>query len=113
MYDSVILSADGFETKALKIKTDVYQEITLKSLSTAISTQKQKLASITLGTEGHIYPTAYYNNESYSNLIENDFIKTGNNRSTGFAMRIDKASYSNIRRFINQETQGTSRCCEN
>ena len=105
LYDSVILSADGFETKALKIKTDVYQEITLKSLSTAINTQKQKLASITLGTEGHIYPTAYYNNESYSNLIENDFIKTGNNRSTGLAMRIDKASYSNIRRFINQETK--------
>ena len=105
LYDSLILSADGFETRALKLKTDVYQEITLKVLSTTISTQKQKLVSITLGTEGHIYPTAYYNNESYSNLIENDFIKAGNNRSTGFSMRIDKASYSNVRRFINQESK--------
>lgn len=103
LYDSLIFSADGFETRALKLKTNVYQEITLKVLPTTISTQKQKLVSITLGTEGHIYPTAYYNNESYSNLIENDFIKAGNNRRTGFSMRIDKASYSNVRRFINQE----------
>ena len=104
-YDSLILSADGFETRPLKIKTDVYQEITLKALSASVSIQKQKLVSITLGTEGHIYPTAYYNNESYSNLIENDFIKAGSNRSTGFAVRIDKASYSNVRRFINQENK--------
>ncbi|MEO8765817.1 MAG: von Willebrand factor type A domain-containing protein [Ginsengibacter sp.] len=102
LYDSLILTVDGFETKSLNLKTDAYQEITLKILSTSISTQKQKLVSITLGTEGHIYPTAYYNNESYSNLIENDFIKAGSNRSTGFSMRIDKASYSNVRRFINQ-----------
>ncbi|MDQ6844929.1 MAG: VWA domain-containing protein, partial [Bacteroidota bacterium] len=33
---------------------------------------------------------------------ENDFVKSNINNSTGFAMRIDKASYSNIRRFINQ-----------
>lgn len=104
-YDSLILSADGFETRLLKIKTDVYQEIMLKALPTSVSIQKQKLVSITLGSEGHIYPTAYYNNETYSNLIENDFIKAGSNRSTGFAMRIDKASYSNVRRFINQESK--------
>jgi Ca-activated chloride channel family protein len=105
LYDSLIFSADGFETRSLKIKTDTYQEVMLKVLSTSISTQKQKLVSLTIGTEGHIYPMAYYNNESYSSLIENDFIKTGKNRSTGFAMRIDKASYSNVRRFINQESK--------
>jgi Ca-activated chloride channel homolog len=105
LYDSLIVSADGFETRLLKIKTDVYQEITLKVLPTSVSIQKQKLVSITLGSEGHIYPTAYYNNESYSSLVENDFIKAGVNRSTGFAMRIDKASYSNVRRFINQESK--------
>jgi Ca-activated chloride channel homolog len=105
LYDSLIFSADGYEPKPLKIKTDVYQEITLKMLSTSVSTQKQKLVSITIGSEGHIYPTAYYNNESYSSLVENDFIKAGNNRTTSFAMRIDKASYSNVRRFINQNSK--------
>ena len=105
LYDSLIFSADGYETREIKIKTTSYQEITLVQLSTHINSQKQKLISFTEGTEGHIYPTAYYDNESYSNLIENDYIKAGSNHTTSFAMRIDKASYSNVRRFINQDTK--------
>ncbi len=105
LYDSLIFSAEGFETRSVRIKTNEYQEIMLKILSTSISTKKQKLVSITMGNEGHIYPTAWYNNESYSYLIENDFIKPGNNHRTAFAMRIDKASYSNVRRFINQQSK--------
>ena len=105
LYDSLIFSADGYETKPTKIRTDAYQEITLKILSTSISTKKQKLVSITIGPEGHLFPTAFYKDESYSNLIENDFIKPQNNQSTSFAMRIDKASYSNIRRFLNQDSK--------
>ncbi|MEP6583041.1 MAG: von Willebrand factor type A domain-containing protein [Ginsengibacter sp.] len=105
LYDSLILSSQGFETKSIKIKCDVYQQITLKQLSTNVTTKKPKLVSITLGSEGHIYPTAYYRDESYSNLVENEFIKSSVNNSTGFAMRIDKASYSNIRRFINQNSK--------
>ena len=105
LFDSLILSSEGFETKALRVKCDVYQEITLKMLSTNVSTKKPKLVSINLGSEGYIYPTAYYRDESYSNLVENEFIKSNKNNSTGFAMRIDKASYSNIRRFINQNSK--------
>lgn len=102
LYDSLIFTAQGYEPMALKIKTDVYQKITLKMLAVSVSTQKQKLVSLTMGTEGHLYPTAYYNDESYSNIVENDFIKAVNNHTTSFAMRIDKASYSNVRRFITQ-----------
>ncbi len=105
LYDSLIFSSEGFETKALRIKSNVYQEVTLKMLSTNVSTKKPKLVSITIGSEGHIYPTAYYRDESYSSLVENEFIKSNVNNSTGFAMRIDKASYSNIRRFINQNSK--------
>ncbi len=102
LYDSLVFSAEGYETRSFKIKSTTYQEITLKLLNAlAINNQKQKLASLTVGKEGHIYPTAYYDNESYSSLLENDYIKTGSH-VTSFAMRIDKASYSNVRRFINQ-----------
>ena len=51
LYDSLIFSADGYETRPLKIKTDAYQEITLRMLATSITTQKQKLVSVTIGTE--------------------------------------------------------------
>jgi Ca-activated chloride channel family protein len=105
LYDSLILSANGYETRSLKIKTTEYQEITLKMLATSINTQKQKLVSLTVGNEGQLFPTSYYDNESYSNLLENDYVKADNNHTTAFAMRIDKASYSNIRRFINQDSK--------
>lgn len=105
LYDSLLLSADGFQPKSIKIKSNEYQKIILNRLSANISSRKPKLVSVTMGSEGHIYPTAYYRDESYSILVENDFIKSNLNNSTGFAMRIDKASYSNIRRFLHQDTK--------
>ena len=69
LYDSLIFSADGFETRAIKIKADIYQEITLKMLAGAMTTQKQELISLTMGEEGRVYPTSYYNNESYNSIL--------------------------------------------
>jgi Ca-activated chloride channel family protein len=39
--------------------------------------------------------------ETYSSLVENDFIPALRFPETGFAVTIDKASYSNVRRFLN------------
>ena len=39
--------------------------------------------------------------ETYSSLLENPFIPADEYPETGFAININKASYSNIRRFIN------------
>ncbi len=103
--DSLIVSAEGYQTRALKIKTREYQLIVLQPSASNVTIKKPKLASITMGAEGHIYPTAYYRDETYSSLVENEFIKNNASNSTGFAMRIDKASYSNIRRFINQNSK--------
>ncbi|HXS54557.1 MAG TPA: von Willebrand factor type A domain-containing protein [Hanamia sp.] len=105
LHDSLIFSMDGFITQPLKVKTSDYQSIVMKMLESNLSTHKQKLISLTTGIEGHVFPTAYYKQESYSTLVENEFIKTNNNYSTAFSMRIDKASYSNVRRFINQDTK--------
>ncbi|MGN6532074.1 MAG: YfbK domain-containing protein [Ginsengibacter sp.] len=105
LYDSLIFSLDGYISQAIKIKTQEYQHIILESNSAASHFTGQKMASITRGTIGNILPVSYYLDESYSNLAENDFIKTNDKTSTEFAMRIDKASYSNIRRFLNQSTK--------
>ncbi|MEO9020617.1 MAG: von Willebrand factor type A domain-containing protein [Ginsengibacter sp.] len=103
--DSLVFSLDGYVMEGIRIKTSEYQHIVLKMVSQNVSTYKQKLVSLTTGAEGNVFPIAYYNDESYSNLAENDFIKTTNNHSTEFSMRIDKASYSNVRRFINQDSK--------
>ncbi|MCI5138687.1 MAG: VWA domain-containing protein, partial [Candidatus Electrothrix sp. AR1] len=43
-----------------------------------------------------------WNTESYNALQENGFISTGNDPLSTFSIDVDTASYSNVRRFINE-----------
>src|SRR5207248_3074598 len=95
LYDSLTFNADGYEPKSVRAKADVYQEVTLKLLSSNISSLKPKLVSITADHDTRINNKFSFSNESYSSCIENDFIKTEKFSSTAFSVRIDKASYSN------------------
>lgn len=104
LFDSLIFSKDGYISQSIKIKTTEYQQIVLKMITSSSGGYDQKMVSITTGTEGNVLPLAYFQDESYSNLAENDFVKTDKEHNTEFSMRIDKASYSNIRRFLHQKT---------
>ncbi len=53
--------------------------------------------------EGMWRPPAW-NRESYNAMTENGFIATSNDPLSTFSIDVDTASYSNIRRFINQGT---------
>lgn len=103
LYDSLIFSNDGFDTVFLKVKTDNYQHVILKPFSGKGTVPLQKMASFTTGVDANANPISTFFGETYTNLIENDFIKTNTVAKTTFGIRIDKASYSNIRRFINQK----------
>ncbi len=100
--DSLTFSLQGFETKVVAVKSDVYQTIILKLLSTSSNIQKQKLLSLTTDLEKQTAPNWFVSDESYSSLVENEFISSRKFPNTSFSLRVDKASYSNIRRFINQ-----------
>ncbi|MES2590929.1 MAG: von Willebrand factor type A domain-containing protein [Bacteroidota bacterium] len=43
-----------------------------------------------------------YNTEEYSKINDNDFKETNKNALSTFSIDVDRASYSNVRRFINQ-----------
>jgi Ca-activated chloride channel family protein len=43
--------------------------------------------------------------ETYNSLIENEFIITQKNPQTAMVLNVDRASYSNIRRFINMNSE--------
>lgn len=103
--DSLVFTLDGYEVQSVRIKTNQYLHIILQLLASNVKTHKQKLVSLTTGSEGNMFPISYYQDESYNSLAENDFVKAANKTSTEFSMRIDKASYSNVRRFINQGTK--------
>ncbi len=104
LFDSLTFTADGYESKAVRVKSDQYQQVVLRGLASNSTLQKPRLVSVTknLPLEGR--KKSFFGDESYSTLVENDFIKADKYPSTGFAVRIDKASYSNIRRFLNQKS---------
>lgn len=103
LIDSLTFNADGYEPKSISVQSDTYQRVFLKLLHTNTTLQNPRLVSITGGTN---YGTNLsYGNESYSSLIENSFVKAVKFPETQFSLGADKASYTNIRRFINQKTK--------
>ncbi len=64
----------------------------------------QTLSSLTLGWNRQQARQWLTGNETYANLLENRFVPAADYPSTGLSLNIDRASYSNIRRFIRQRT---------
>ncbi|MFY7898899.1 MAG: YfbK domain-containing protein, partial [Chitinophagaceae bacterium] len=84
------------------VNTTEYQVITLKMLPATASLMKNRLASATKNLAATEQLSMFSSfGESYSSIIENTFIDANLYPETGFALNIDRASYSNIRRFIN------------
>lgn len=102
--DTLTFNADGYEPKSIAAKADTYQEVNLKMLFPNNNLQKERLVSISGDVDNTIKQNDVFGNESYSNLVENNFIKADKFPTTEFSVRADKASYTNIRRFINQKT---------
>jgi Ca-activated chloride channel family protein len=100
LYDSVTLILDGYETKSFGVKTDVFQQLTLKTLSANISKNKPKLISITRDQDFSSNYTWHVNDESYFSLVENETVNVNKFPNAAFSLNINKASYSNVRRFL-------------
>ena len=102
--DSITLTLDGYERKGLRIKSDVFQQITLKELSSNASKNRQKLVSITRDLNQSSKFTWAISDESYFSLAENEIVTAKKFPNTGFSLNVNKASYSNVRRFLNMKS---------
>ncbi len=102
--DSITLVLDGYEPKSFAVKTDVFQQISLKSLSSNNTKNRQKLISIARDQNFAATYNWYVSDESYFSLVENEIVTANKFPNTGFSLNINKASYSNIRRFLNNES---------
>ncbi|HEY4061578.1 MAG TPA: von Willebrand factor type A domain-containing protein [Puia sp.] len=100
--DTLTLSADGYQTLTLRVVADQYQTILLRaSYRPPEAAPKKKLLSLTKDLKPGDWKGWTVGGETYSSLIENRFIPAVRFPETGFAVTIDKASYSNVRRFLN------------
>ncbi|MDE3254228.1 MAG: von Willebrand factor type A domain-containing protein, partial [Bacteroidota bacterium] len=103
--DTITLQMDGYERLHTWIDTRTYQYFTMKMLPATAHLYHPKLLSATTHLTKDPVSSNAILGESYSNLVENSFIASDKYPETGFAINIDKASYSNLRRFISNDMQ--------
>lgn len=105
LYDSVTFSLNGYQALTVKVKTDTWQTVTLKMLAADINSSSAKLISITKDLRQTSRLSWKVSNETYFQLVENEFVKAAGYPNTSFSLSVNKASYSNVRRFINSGSQ--------
>lgn len=125
---TLVISAVGFITREVKIKGQQVINVTLSADTKAVTEvvvtavgQKKKnvmakgyaspLSGMVPGLKISGDMNGYYsfderkedfNREGYDNIIENKFLKVTDNPLSTFSIDVDAASYSNVRRFLNQ-----------
>lgn len=102
--DSLTLSLDGYETITVGVSAAQYLSATMKLLSANASKHRPKLISITKDNKFSSKYSWFVSDESYFSLIENEEVNAERYPNTGFSLNINKASYSNIRRFVGQHS---------
>ncbi len=99
--DSLTFLLDGYELKTIKAVSDTWISVVLKVLPAGYNKNKPKLISI---TKDHSFKNKFsgtIDNETYFQLVENETVNAVEYPNTGFSLNVNKASYSNIRRFLN------------
>ncbi len=102
--DTFSFTLDGFQRECLVLDADVYARVKLKRLSSSSSIRRGKLSSLTRDLNNDEKKHWYAGDETYASLLENHFVNAKKFPSTGMSLNVDRASYSNIRRFINLKT---------
>ncbi len=102
--DSLTFSLDGYEKKKIAVSATDFSTIILKRATTSISSRRYKLASLTKDLRRETQQQWFAGDETYASIIENGFVHADKHPSTGLTLNVDRASYSNIRRFLNTKT---------
>lgn len=98
--DTITFYAEGYDTLKTAVVTSQFQSIILKLNHQQTQANSLHLSSFTKNLRFEIKEQDDDNGETYSSTIENQFVNTQKFPETGFALHVDRASYSNIRRFL-------------
>jgi Ca-activated chloride channel family protein len=102
--DSITINLTGYQPLSVKAEASKYQVYVLKSLFIAVSNPVNHLSSLTKNLTPSDRGNWTLKGETYTLLVENEPVSARKYPETGFAIHADKASYSNIRRFLNMNT---------
>lgn len=103
--DTITFAAEGYELLKTPVESNKYAVFTLKPTETISSASHVRLSSF---TKDLFNQQRHYTNvlgESYSSTVENYFVETKQFPETGYSINVNRACYSNIRRFLNTRTK--------
>jgi Ca-activated chloride channel family protein len=101
--DTIAFYAEGFETLSSPVIATEFKVFNLKALSKRVNSTKVRLTSFTKNFSPSETHSLSAMGESYSSTIENQFVPANKFPETGFALNVNRASYSNVRRFLNSK----------
>lgn len=99
--DSVTLSLDGYKVCTFALKNNKENTLVLPLLVKKASQAEKRLMSLARDIKLAELARFSVGGETYSSLRENDYMEAAKFPTIDFAVNTDKASYSNIRRFLN------------
>lgn len=104
--DTFSFTMMGYATRKLVVNADNYVKVKLKQeAGGASSVNRNKLSSFTKDLQKEDQRSWYTGDETYASLLENHFINARRFPNTALSLNVDRASYSNIRRFITLNSQ--------
>jgi len=99
--DTFSFMLDGYHPEKMLVNADNYIRVKLKPAPASASNRfKDRLSSFTKDLGREEQKKWFAGDESYASLLENRFLIARQFPSTGMSLNVDRASYSNIRRFI-------------
>lgn len=97
--DTLIFTFNGFQQLAVAAFSESFNNVVLKKKASA-SSSPYKLSSLTQNLRRDVQLQWAAGAETYISLVENQFVSTSAYPKTGISLNVDRASYSNIRRFL-------------
>lgn len=97
--DTLVFFLDGYVKQAFGARSGEHNNIVLKR--SAARANNYTLSSLTVDLKKQLRQNWLNGEETYTSLVENRFIPATAHPKTALSLNIDRAAYSNIRRFIN------------
>ena len=99
--DTFSFTMDGYQKEKVVVNADNYVSVKLKLLPASVTnSRRNKLSSLTKDLGKEEQKSWFTGDETYASILENRFVNAKKFPSTGMSLNVDRASYSNIRRFI-------------
>jgi Ca-activated chloride channel homolog len=98
--DTLSFTLSGYQKHKVEVDASQFTIVRLKKAASATNMHGYRLSSLTRNLKREIQQQWFVGDETYASIIENQFIDARPFPTTGLSLNVDRASYSNIRRFL-------------